>query len=299
MDTSVAVKQHEFVTLVRDVDTRQTKQDSIPQTNKPILLVEDNPANQRLALRQLERLGYTVHPVANGLEAIEAAVCAADTYALILMDCRTPGLDGFAATRIIRQVERISQRRIPIIAMTANAMQGDRDACIAAGMDDYMSKPVRLDTLREILDRWLSLQSNETVPAAADLPGNDPEIDLLDDSVLAALRELEVAGEPHFLSDLIDIYFNDTPKLIDAMRAAIAQGHTSRLHHTAHTLKGSSSSIGARSVAKLCTELEELGRAGTIAGACEWLLKVEAEYERVKPALEAERHSARAHGELA
>ncbi|CAG1013747.1 partial two-component system, NarL family, sensor histidine kinase EvgS, partial [Anaerolineae bacterium] len=125
-----------------------------PASGKHILLAEDNVINQKVALLQLGKLGYTAQTVTNGREAVHAALNDTNMYALILMDCQMPELDGFDATRAIRKAELLSGRHLPIIAMTANAMEGDRDRCIAAGMDDYISKPVNLDNLNTILQHW-------------------------------------------------------------------------------------------------------------------------------------------------
>ncbi len=124
-----------------------------------VLIAEDNAVNQRLAAMQLRVLGYSVDVAANGHEAVAAV--ARGGYALVLMDCQMPDLDGFGATRLIRSKEQAG-RRVPIIAMTANAMQGDREACLAAGMDDYLTKPVRLDELRAMLERWIGAWAETT-----------------------------------------------------------------------------------------------------------------------------------------
>jgi CheY-like chemotaxis protein len=127
--------------------------DGRPADGRLVLLAEDNPVNQKVARLQLERLGYQVEVVDNGREAIDA-VATDDRYGIVLMDVQMPGVDGFSATKAIRKAEIRSGRHIPIIAMTANAMEGDREMCLAAGMDDYVSKPVTRDKLAEVLERW-------------------------------------------------------------------------------------------------------------------------------------------------
>ena len=124
-----------------------------------VLLAEDNLVNRNLATMQLTKLGFTVKTVENGQEAVEMAL--RDNYALIFMDCQMPVMDGFEATRTIRKAESTLGRHIPIVAMTANAMEGDRDKCISAGMDDYISKPVRIKNLREALERCGLLQEGQ------------------------------------------------------------------------------------------------------------------------------------------
>lgn len=136
-----------------DISSRKNLQ-SVANPGFRILLAEDNPVNQMFACAVLERLGYVVDTVDNGAEAVEASHTG--VYQLVLMDCLMPEMDGFEATRIIRQIEtETKKKRIPIVAMTANAMEGDREACLASGMDDYIAKPVDITLLQKILDRWL------------------------------------------------------------------------------------------------------------------------------------------------
>jgi PAS domain S-box-containing protein len=159
------------------IDTRQTElleqtgsHPSQPRNpGRPILLVEDNPANQKLVLAQLERLGYIAQPVGSGKAAVELITNIPGRYAMVLMDCQMPEMDGYEATRIIRQYEQESGRpHLPIVAMTASAMEEDRSACLAAGMDDYASKPVRAEVLRAMIERWLPTSPMDT--GASHLP---------------------------------------------------------------------------------------------------------------------------------
>ena len=124
-----------------------------PRQSVLVLVAEDNPVNRKLALQQLKKLGYAAHAVADGREAIDAVV--RDDYDLVLMDCQMPEVDGFEATREIRRAESARGRHVPIVAMTANALEGDREQCLAAGMDDYLAKPVQLAALRAVVERFV------------------------------------------------------------------------------------------------------------------------------------------------
>ncbi len=272
--------------------TSDEKEGSAPTTGFPILLVEDNPANQTLALRQLQRLGYGVHAVSNGREAVESYLEAADPYKLILMDCHMPEMDGFEATKMIRHAEFSSGTHVPIVAMTANAMQGDRETCLAAGMDDYISKPVTMKRLREVLEFWIP---------AAETPMGDieqpvaiepiPEPEVLDRRMLAQLYELQddSSDEPHIVLMMIDIFLRDTPDVMERIRNAIAQENSHALRQAAHSLKGTSATLGATLLAAHCQALEHCAQANSLAEAPTWLQKVEVEYKRVRRAMEEEK----------
>ncbi|MEZ4729877.1 MAG: response regulator [Caldilineaceae bacterium] len=143
--------------MARDISIRETN--ALQPSTKLVLLVEDHENNQRVALACLRRLGYTAHIVENGLDAIDAIRYAPQPYVAILMDWQMPIMDGIEATRQIRLLEAKTRRHIPIIGMTANAMKGDREKCLAAGMDDYLSKPVSLAELQCVLEQWTNRES--------------------------------------------------------------------------------------------------------------------------------------------
>ena len=264
-----------------------------------ILVAEDNPVNQQVALIQLEKLGYCAEAVSNGREAVAAV--AAKRYALVLMDCQMPELDGYAATAVIRQTERQSaaDQRLPIIAMTANAMQGDREECLRAGMDDYLAKPVVADDLRAVLDRWLSLGNREQGTgnredgisgrlATPDPPSRTVTSTLVTAVSLDHLRGMTTRDGGDLLQKVIGTYLDDSPASFEAMRAAVETEDAGALRQAAHKLRGSSANFGATALVNLCEEIESIARSGTTKGARGLLRRIDAEYTRVAAALEAE-----------
>jgi len=275
-----------------DVD-RGADESKIPPSlsGARVLLAEDNPVNRRLALLQLERLGYTVRAVADGRTAVDAIIEAPGAYDLVLMDCQMPVMDGFEATRMIRRAEP-GGKHIPIIAMTANAMHGDREACLAAGMDDYLSKPVRSAQLDQALRRWSARPAAETPAAdyaAPAIPLNvfEPEsaADILDASQIAELLEATgTDGDLAAFNELIDTFLVITSERIAAIRSAIACDDAQALFGAAHSLSGSGGIYGARLLSALARQIEAIGRHGSVQGAGELLESMEAEFERVRHA---------------
>ncbi|MEK6323162.1 MAG: PAS domain S-box protein [Acidobacteriota bacterium] len=252
-----------------------------------ILIAEDNIVNQKVALRQLQRLGYAADAVANGLEVLEALERI--PYDVVLMDCQMPEMDGYEAAKEIRRREGLS-RHTTILALTANALEGDRERCLAAGMDDYISKPVKQDALSAILERWTDAldQSSERVDSTQTDSAN-----VIDASVIAELRALQSSADPDFFNHLIDLFIQETPHRLGAMRAAVAQANSEALAHEAHALKGSSANLGAMRMHALCEILEEQGRARSTGGAPALLSVLEEEFDRVRKALEAEKNPQR------
>ncbi|MEJ5202422.1 MAG: response regulator, partial [Anaerolineales bacterium] len=266
----------------------ETKQKVAPTTRKIILLAEDNPANQKLAKVQLEKLGFQVETAENGQKALQAYLQAPYKFALILMDCQMPEMDGFTATRLIRDEEMKRGLHIPIVAMTANAMQGDREACIAAGMDDYISKPVTLPSLSEAIHRWL--RTKETaLPTLEKAPQPLEDIEPLDYNMLNNIRELQTEGEADFLTELIDIYLEDSNILMERIQDGIIGGDFQDARKALHSLKGTSANLGVRSIAAACSELEKLLERDDHEAAQARLPKLREVYQRACEALRAER----------
>ncbi|HLM47474.1 MAG TPA: response regulator, partial [Myxococcaceae bacterium] len=235
-----------------------------------VLVAEDNQINQKVAVKMLERLGYRADVAADGREAIEAL--SSIPYAAVLMDVQMPEMGGYEATAEIRRREEGQGRRTPIIAMTANAMQGDREKALSAGMDGYVPKPVKLEDLEATLKRWVSGEREPeeweaTVPEADDGSVGGAVETPLDRSVLAGLRELQEEGEPDILGELIGLFLTDAPPQLVALREAAEAGDARSVERIAHTLKGSCGNMGAVGMAALCTELEGMGRSEKLAAA--------------------------------
>ncbi len=285
-----------------------------------ILVAEDNMVNQEVVTATLESWGCRVHTVENGRAAVEAA--SEQSHDIILMDCQMPIMDGFEASLEIRARtirRRRDNRPVPIIALTANAMAGDRERCLAAGMDDFLSKPFKQAHLRALIERWLG-RTREAVPAgravaeqaagpacerviplhpapprdgAAPAPPSAPSHPaattepVLDVKVLDTLRTLQRPGKPNVVGKVIHCYLLDAPKLLGEIEAAIGCNDATALFKAAHRLSSSSANLGALQLAALCKTIEALGRENTIAGAAELSAQAQAVYAEVAAQLTA------------
>jgi CheY-like chemotaxis protein/HPt (histidine-containing phosphotransfer) domain-containing protein len=220
-----------------------------------VLIVEDNAVNQKVTLRQLQKLHLQAEAVANGLEALSAL--DRSSYDLILMDCQMPEMDGYEATREIRRREGGS-RHIPIVALTAHALEGDREKCLEAGMDDYIAKPARPEILEEVLRRWLP--SSAPKPEKKEAPADDapPAEEWLDFKTISSLRELQEEGEPDILREFVDLFLEDIPQRLSNLQTAIDCEDFPAAKRLAHTIKGSCGNLGARKMARLSLDLERL-----------------------------------------
>jgi len=255
-----------------------------------ILLAEDNVVNQKVGLRQLRKLGYSADAVANGVEAVETLKRI--PYDIVLMDCHMPELDGYEATRMIRQweLETNDTQRPPVyvIALTANALESDREKCLAAGMNDYLSKPVKLPELQAVLQEAARFVRPVATRKPAEIGSADPR-SAIDPAAIANLRKLAEPGEPDAVVELIDLFLRDTPVKIQDLQSAIARSDAPALKESAHGLKGSASNLGARRLARLCADLEKRSEAGALAEAAELFAQVTEEYARVCFILEQEK----------
>ena len=303
---SIFAEQEQARPVIKPTETTGVQLDTLLGQRLPlrILLAEDNTVNQKLAQRQLERMGYRADVVANGLEALEAL--QRRRYDVILMDVQMPEMDGLEASRAIHDSWPTEQRP-RIVAMTANAMQGDREECLAAGMHDYLTKPVQIDALQQALERaglWAKRRTTPLQPVTAplqpfeELPGVAPptadngrpeeSTPALDPAVLAEWRRIQGEGEPDIVLELVEAFQFETPPLLEALRQAVAEGQPEQLKRAAHNLKGSSNNLGARTMAALSAELETVGKHGTVEKAAELVTRLEREYQRVCLALAIE-----------
>ena len=254
-----------------------------------ILLVEDNLVNQEVTLGMLSVHGCRADVAGNGQEALDAI--AAGGYDLVLMDCQMPVMDGYEATRTLRARERETEgKRLTVVALTANAMEGDSDSCLAAGMDDYLSKPFTIQRLGDVLAKWLSAGGKPGPAGAGEAPETraaaKPQASPIDKNVLDGIRALEGEGNRGLLERIIDLYLSDAPRLVEGILAAAEKGDMESLLRAAHTLKSSSANVGATGLPELCRKVEGMARAGEpIAAGDPLLSKFEGEHRSVLAAL--------------
>jgi len=265
-----------------------TAQEGFGESTLPprLLVAEDNVTNQKLARAMLTRLSYAPDVVDNGAEAV-AAFRQTD-YAAILMDCQMPVMDGYAATAAIREIEQ-GETRIPIIAMTASAMAGAAQRCLAAGMDDYVPKPIMLDQLAGALRRWVIVR-----PAAASSSPSHERFPVSEDAFdakrIAALRALNEPGKPDTFMHFALAFVDQAGVQVTALGEALTEGDAERARREAHRLRGGAGTVGAVRLASLCGELEERLIEGAAARA-DAFPPIEAEFRHVRSSL-AERSMA-------
>jgi signal transduction histidine kinase/DNA-binding response OmpR family regulator/HPt (histidine-containing phosphotransfer) domain-containing protein len=291
--------------------TRHSIVESGPPRHQRILIAEDNLVNQKLLVAQVTRLGLRADIVENGAEALEALNHR--DYAVVLMDCQMPILDGYAATRELRRSEA-GRSRTPVIAVTANAMAGDRERCLEAGMDDYLAKPIRRDELKSILDRWLTDEALDAsdvrhadvaaVSRAADagpacvpprpVARPTPETGQPPASLETRLDELHEECGTEVLASIVDIFLEDASTGIRTARRLLANGDADALERAAHTLKGSCTNIGAQQLANVFADIEDRAEEGRLDGLEERIEEAVIQLEGVRRRLEPLRPKAMA-----
>jgi CheY-like chemotaxis protein len=252
-------------------------------SSKPvrILVAEDSPLNQQVALKQLEKLGYQAEAVSDGSQVLEAL--ARTSYDIILMDCQMPEMSGYEATWQIRDQEKTqaenseNRSRLQIIAMTADTKADNRERCLAAGMDDFINKPVQLPELEAAVLRALA---NRAAARTTE--------EVLDPVIIAGLHQLRTPGQPDPLGPLIDLFLTEAPSRMDAMQQAVSKNDMASLAaliNTAASLKGSSANLGARNLAALCDEIEQVARTSSLEDVQSLIERARQEFERVRVAL--------------
>lgn len=248
--------------------------DALKKFNANVLVAEDNQVNQEVIRAFLLSLGCGVDIVEDGRKAIEAV--KDKFYQIILMDCHMPELDGFGATRQIRDYQQSVNQYSPIIALTANAMKGDRERCIQSGMDDYLAKPYTIGDLVKVLEQWLSaeLQMQEVVSKTSDYQ------ELIDEQVIEEIKSLDDDETPDMLGLMLEHYFSDAPSAINKIEAAIASQDTDGLRFCAHTLKSCSASVGAQQMVSICKKIETAVSSDKLASITNLLIDTKNTYEK-------------------
>ena len=270
--TVMGLRREDLPTLEKPLVTRHTLKE-VSQARHKILLVEDNIVNQKVGARMLEKAGYRCDVAANGKEAVEALERI--PYDLVLMDCQMPVMDGYQATGEIRKREQ-GRKHTHIIAMTAHVLKGDREACLEAGMDDYISKPVTAPVLKDILEKYLPYKKT----AMTDHPHVSQKAEK---SPVQIRRIQEVAdGDKEFEQELIALYLSDIEKRLKDIEEAVEELDAARVQTGAHALKGSSASAGADEVKEVAQRLEKMARSGNMDSAPEIVEKLKAEFEKTK-----------------
>jgi signal transduction histidine kinase/CheY-like chemotaxis protein/HPt (histidine-containing phosphotransfer) domain-containing protein len=247
-----------------------------------VLLVEDNPVNQEVALDLLEQFGCTVQGANDGLEALRCL--KNDRYDIVFMDCQMPEMDGYEATKALREYEHLLQRRTPVIALTANAMEEDRHLCLAADMDDYMTKPVTRRQLAAMLVKWTRTPAPMVAPKQVPVVAVDvtPVIDIATLATLAA-GSSDAARCERLVARVVRKYLETSPALVAAI--VNGSGDLDRMARSAHTLKSSSAYIGALRLSELCRELERRTRSGVSGDLEQLIIRIERTFAETCSAL--------------
>lgn len=279
--TALLGRSHDATPETISMQPRRVRNTNVhARQNLHVLVVEDHEANQQVASLMLGSLGCQVDIASDGGDAVSAV--AQKAYDIVFMDCHMPRMNGFEATAEIRKTNG-DGRRIPIVAMTASSTQGEKENCLAAGMDDFISKPVLLDDLAKVINRWAG-QSAVRDPSIQD-PESDP--DSVDYSRLEQLRLLSEKHDPGMLQGIIADFLESAPGRIARMVEAVDKGDAKSLGNETHGFLGVSGNLGLRRMAMLCAKLQYLAHSDSLAGAAEVLLQMENELVNVTSLLQS------------
>ena len=261
-----------------------------------VLVCDDNVVNQKVAVRLLQQMGYRADVAGNGLEALSAL--QRQPYDIIFMDVMMPEMGGLEATRHIRERQKLKaefpnyQSALIIVAMTASALRGDREKCLSAGMDDYLAKPVRLEDVRKIMERWIPVARGfEPPPSAAegipDQPASRtppaPPPDPKPETQLDMERLLDfVGGDLKSLRELVNLYLDQTSKQLDQIAAAVRAENSQEVHNVAHSCAGANATCGILPLVPLLQQLERQGSAGKLTNAADLCRQAAAEFEKIR-----------------
>ena len=242
-------------------------------------LAEDNITNQKVAISILGKLGYRADAVADGREVVESL--AMIPYDIVLMDCQMPEMDGYEATEEIRKPEsKALDHNVPVIAMTANAMKGDREKCLKAGMDDYLSKPINPQELSDMLEKWITKQDSSQQEKAT--VGNiKPAQNIFDRA--GFLNRL--MGDEKIANEILGYFLKEIPRIFNVLKEALDNGDASLVQLQAHTLKGASASVGGEALRETAFEIEKAGKAGNLETARSCMPKLETQFDLLKEAI--------------
>jgi signal transduction histidine kinase/DNA-binding response OmpR family regulator len=283
-----ATRRLQVIASQTSVITQQIKREALSIGR--LLLVEDNPVNQEVALAILNELGLKADCAWDGEQALQ--MIAARRYDVVLMDCHMPKLDGYATTRRLREIESAAgQPHTSVIALTANALSGDAQACLDAGMDAYLSKPFSVDELYVTLKAYDRKNAGSSrAPERSAPAGSVPKLSgaTLDEQALRQIRSLRQPGGPDLLKKIVDLYMSNSRTLIQTLRDSIIREDAAGVAQAAHSLKSSSANVGATALTQLCAQLEAVAKSAQLESAWTLLDRMVEEHQRVLLALDAQ-----------
>jgi signal transduction histidine kinase/CheY-like chemotaxis protein len=277
--------------MMSQIDSGAKTATGQPSRAASVLLVEDHPVNQEVCKAMLEHLGHKVEVAGNGRIAVD--LVGRKPYDIVLMDCQMPEMDGYEATKAIRRLEGTRLEgfhHIPIVALTAHALEGDAEKSLAAGMDDHLSKPFTIDQLRDVIIKHASVNGDthdqgpvhhddQAFSTPADhAPGFDP-------TALERIRALDAPGSTALITTVISHYFDETPKILHSLKGAVEGNNAPAIHKLAHSLKSSSANVGAIALSEFCKEMELAGRANTLESCPGIFIQIEREYQHASKIL--------------